>query len=61
MAVQLLTSRQIQTVAVGDHADGAGLFLRVTLDVTARAGIVVTMPVVEFNSSCPAIHTEGTL
>jgi integrase len=30
MALHLLTARQVQTVAVGDHADGAGLFLRVT-------------------------------
>jgi len=30
MALHLLTARQVQTAAVGDHSDGAGLFLRVT-------------------------------
>lgn len=30
MALHLLTARQVQTAAVGDHTDGAGLFLRVT-------------------------------
>ncbi len=30
MAINLLTPRQVQTVPAGDHADGAGLFLRVT-------------------------------
>jgi hypothetical protein len=30
MALHLLTARQVQTATVGEHSDGAGLFLRAT-------------------------------